>query len=324
MPDNLVLFSIVAFTALLVAELLYFKLAVRFNIIDKPNERSSHTSLTIRGGGIVFVLAGLGYFAYSGFQHPLFWSGFALISAISFLDDVLTLSSKVRMPVQLFSVILMIAEVETGFVLIPFMIALILITGVINAYNFMDGINGMTAGYSLVALISLLVINQQLEYLENELIVVLISADLVFAMFNFRKKARCFAGDIGSVGMAFIVTFLVYRLIRFTGNPLYIMLFAVYGVDSVLTILYRLRRKENIFEAHRSHVYQWLVKPGSFSHLQVSSIYMSLQVLISLGVILLKDESNAIQAMYACAVLLCLSLGYLMIKINYKKRFELV
>ena len=314
----------VSFIALLISELVYFRIADRYNIIDKPNERSSHTLITIRGGGIVFVLAGLGYFIYAGFTNPWYWFGFLLIAVVSFVDDIVTLSSRVRMPLQFLAVVFMVIDVMPSFDFLTFIIALILITGVINAYNFMDGINGITAGYSLVVLVSLFALNSIVHFADPELIVVFIIADLVFAFFNFRKRAKCFAGDVGSVSMAFVVTYLTFQLIMSTGNLIYILLLAVYGVDSVLTILYRLRKKENIFEAHRSHVYQWLVKPGPYTHLQVSTLYMIVQGAISIGIIYFSTKSTLIQILYSTTVLLMLSVLYIGIKHHYKKRFGLV
>ena len=324
MADQALFLAGAAFIVLIVAELLYFKIADRFNIIDKPNERSSHTQITIRGGGIVFVLAGLVYFVYSVFQLPVFWLAFLAISAISFADDILTLSSKVRMPVQLGAVALMIYAVLPEFNILWFAVALVLITGIINAYNFMDGINGITAGYSLVALVALYVLNVEIDFAPAALIALFIIADLVFSIFNFRTKAKCFAGDVGSVSIAFVVVYLIFSLIVKTGNPLFIMLLAVYGVDSVLTILVRLSKRENIFEAHRSHVYQWLVKPGPFSHLQVSAIYMVVQALISLTVIAVHTSSASTQWGVAVGILLALAIAYFLIKKRYKSKFGLV
>jgi UDP-GlcNAc:undecaprenyl-phosphate GlcNAc-1-phosphate transferase len=313
------------FILLFIAEIVYFKIADKFNIIDKPNKRSSHTQLTIRGGGIVFLLAGLIFAVYSGFELPWLWIGFILIASISFIDDLKTLSSSIRLPVQLVAVMFLIYQCFGREVsLWIWLAALILATGIINAYNFMDGINGITAGYSLVFLMSIILLNQQLSFTDDALLIAFVTADIVFGVFNFRIRARCFAGDVGSVSIAFIVVFLLFSLIQSTQNFFYIMLLAVYGVDSVLTIVYRLRNGENIFQAHRSHLYQWLVNPGSFNHLQISGLYMAIQAMISLGVILLKDASLQLQVSFSVLVLFGLGIAYVAIKSYYKRKYELV
>jgi len=305
--------------------LLYFRLADKFNIIDKPNERSSHSKITIRGGGVAYLIAGIAFVLYTGFTFPWFWTGFFIIAALSFVDDIKTLSSKVRLPLQLLAVLMLLYQGMQGdqSILIWF-VALIIATGIINAYNFMDGINGITAGYSFVVLSSLLMLNQKMSFVDDAFIITFIIADVVFAFFNFRKKAKCFAGDVGSVSIAFVIVFLLLKVIMQTGNIFYILFLAVYGVDSVLTIIYRLKKRENIFEAHRSHLYQWLVKPGPFTHLQIAGIYMLIQAIISLGVILLADASMVTQLLFSAVSLLVLAVVYISIKLNYKTKYGLV
>lgn len=164
-------------------------------------------------------------------------------------------------------------------------IALIICTGLINAYNFMDGINGITTGYSLAVLIPLLIVCMCTgvgQYIEPAFIIVIILAALIFGYFNYRRVARCFAGDIGSVSMAFIITFIVGKLILATGDLSYLVLLAVYGVDSILTIVHRLMLHENIFRAHRKHMYQLMANELGMSHVLVSTIYVLVQLGISL------------------------------------------
>jgi UDP-GlcNAc:undecaprenyl-phosphate/decaprenyl-phosphate GlcNAc-1-phosphate transferase len=276
----------ILFAICILSLLAYFRLAAHFNIIDKPNERSSHTQVTIRGGGIVFLIAGLAYALYAGWPDPLFWLGLFIMGLLSFFDDILTLSSKLRLPLQLLSTGLMlfaVLGVDAPWWL--YGIALIVSTGIINAYNFMDGINGITAAYSAVVLLSLAVVNHWVPFVDNDLIYTFFIASLVFGFFNFRKKARCFAGDVGSVSMAFVVVYLLLKLMVATQSVWWILLLLVYGVDTVLTIVRRLLRKENIFEAHRQHLYQWMTRPGPFTHLQVAGLYAVMQALVSGGLI---------------------------------------
>jgi len=281
------------FLLLFVAELAYFRAANHFNIIDKPNQRSSHTRITLRGGGVVFYIGALLYFVLQGFQYPWFFGGLTMLSLISFADDVRPQSSKFRLLIHFTAMGLMFYQ--WGLFELPWyfsVCALVVSTGILNAYNFMDGINGITGGYSLVVAGALLYINiYRVQFIDNELIYYVILSLLVFNYFNFRTKARCFAGDVGSISIAFILLFLLGKLIIATNDISYIVLLAVYGVDTVLTIIRRLLLKENIFEAHRKHVYQLLANEIKLPHVWVSSLYALLQALIIVGCMLLEPYS---------------------------------
>ncbi len=267
--------------------LVYFRIAEKFNIIDKPNERSSHTKTTIRGGGIIFLISiiSLGIIEHE-YLIPVL--GAAIIGTISFLDDRITLSSRVRILFHLVAVTLMFYALPT-FGIMPWwgvIILYILVIGVINAYNFMDGINGITGLYSLVVLGGLQYVNlMQFSFIEPDMIWLPMISCLVFLYFNFRKKAKCFAGDVGSVTMAFWIIMLLLQLIIKTNNYSYILFLSIYGVDAVLTIIHRLILKQNIFEAHRLHFYQILANDRKTPHLIVSSLYGILQLLIIVMII---------------------------------------
>lgn len=269
--------------------LLYFRIADRYNIIDRPNERSSHTEVTIRGGGIIFLFAALTVLIL----HPEFWMpvlGLFIIGTISFIDDRITLSGKVRIIFHLAAVTLMFLFLGT-FPAFPWWISIalyILVIGIINAYNFMDGINGITGLYSLVVLGGLQYVNYHItEFIEPDMIWFPILACIVFLFFNFRKRARCFAGDVGSVTIAFWIIFLLLKLMTVSENYAYILFLGVYGVDAVLTIIHRLGLKQNIFDAHRLHFYQILANEQKWSHLLVSTLYALVQLGIIVAVVFL-------------------------------------
>ena len=301
--------------ALFLLELLYFKIADRFNIIDKPNERSSHSSITLRGGGIIFYLAVLIYFISSDFQYPWFFLGLTMMTIISFLDDIFTLSNKLRLLVHFSAVLLMAYQLQVFampwyYLLITF----IVIVGVINAYNFMDGINGITVSYSLSVAGLLILVNQHLRFIEQDFLIYTVLSLLVFAFFNFRTKAKCFAGDVGSVAIAFILLFALGKLIIQTENLIYILFLAVYGVDAVWTILRRLYLKENIFEAHRSHLYQFLGNEAKVNKLAISFAYGFIQFIIGYLVILFSSAELTMQLIFSGSVLVVLSTCYLILK----------
>lgn len=315
---------IVVLAILFIAELVYFKIADKYNIIDKPNERSSHTQVTLRGGGVVFYFGALAYFIYSGFQYPYFILGLTAITVISFLDDIFTLSNKIRLLIHLGSVLLMFYQWDlfelSWLWILP---ALIGVIGTINAYNFMDGINGITAWYSIVVLALLAMVNDTVHFVDSNLIIYTMLAAAVFAFFNFRAKAKAFAGDVGSVSMAFIVVFLLGQLIITTGNFTYILFLAVYGIDAVWTIVRRALRKENIFKAHRSHLYQYLSNEAGVNKLYVAFGYGIIQYFIGSAAIALTKENTTVQIGISIGILIVLSIAYLLLKRRVIKRFKI-
>lgn len=276
---------IILISTLFLLELIYFRIANHFNIIDKPNERSSHTKITLRGGGIIFYIGVFLYFFLNGFPYPWFFIGLTLISMISFIDDIRPLSAKIRLVIHFIALLFLFNQLELfHFDWWYIVIALILCVGIINAYNFMDGINGITGGYSLVLILGLLYVNLQIvHFVSNSLLLYILCSILVFNFFNFRKKAKCFAGDIGSVSIAFILLFVLGKLVIQTNDLSYLIFLVVYGIDSVFTIIHRLLLKENISEPHRKHAYQIMANELKISHLIVSFIYMALQAVIILG-----------------------------------------
>jgi UDP-N-acetylmuramyl pentapeptide phosphotransferase/UDP-N-acetylglucosamine-1-phosphate transferase len=282
------------FPVLALLILLYFRLAVQFKIIDKPNQRSSHSRITIRGAGIIFPIAILLQALFSGFQYPLFTSGLLLISIVSFYDDLKPLSNKIRLLIHLIAVSLLFMQTDLlaypVWIIIP---VYILVIGTINAYNFMDGINGITGAYSLITILSLYFINEtHLVFVLNEWLIIVAISLLTFNFFNFRKKAKCFAGDVGSVSMAFIIIFFVSLLILKAQDLKYIGLLLFYGLDTVSTLIFRLIRRENIFEAHRSHFYQYLTNVKGWPHLRVATLYLLAQLMVN--ILILYSDWNLV------------------------------
>ena len=276
-------------------ELLYFKIADKCNIIDKPNERSSHTTIVLRGGGVVFSLSMIAWAVLMVVQggdivpYLPFLCGLVLIAGVSFWDDVHSLPDSVRLVAQFVAMALMfwsmgILHWEMWWIVI---LALIVCVGATNVINFMDGINGITAGYALAVLVPLGLLNVAVGFIETSYLVVAMLGVLVFCWFNFRPKgkAKCFAGDVGSIGIAFIMLFALGRLIVQTGDVTYLVLLLVYGVDGCLTIAHRIMLHEHLGQAHRKHAYQLMANELGMSHVVVSLLYMCIQLVISLGFI---------------------------------------
>ena len=270
---------------LFVLENIYFKIAKRYNILDVPNVRSSHHTITLRGGGVIFYLGVLVHGLIFDFFAPWFLCGLTLVALVSFIDDMHPLSAKVRLLIQTFSLLLLLLqlgvhEVSWGYVVVALFVGL----AILNIYNFMDGINGITGGYSLVILVSLAYVNAEvISFTEQSFIYTMICSVLVFDFFNFRKRAKCFAGDVGSVSIAFVVLFLIGSLILQTKDFSWLVLLVVYGVDSVLTIVHRLLLHENIGLPHRKHLYQIMVNELRIPHVVVSLVYMIVQIVIIIG-----------------------------------------
>lgn len=279
------MYYIIILVLLFLAELFYFRIADKCNIIDKPNERSSHTRITLRGGGIIFYFGVLTYFLTSHFEYPWFMLALTLITFISFVDDIRSTSQVLRLVFHFSAMALMFYQ--WGLFSLPWwtlLVALIVCTGIINAYNFMDGINGITGGYSLVVLVALAYINEAVvSFVEQDFILTVLCSVFVFNFFNFRKRAKCFAGDVGSVCIAFVLLFFIGKLVIRTEDFSWIILLAVYGVDSVLTIIHRLMLHENIGLPHRKHLYQIMANELKIPHVVVSSVYMLVQALVIVG-----------------------------------------
>ncbi|MCW3093133.1 MAG: UDP-GlcNAc--UDP-phosphate GlcNAc-phosphate transferase [Ferruginibacter sp.] len=301
---------ILALVILMIAELVYFKIAVHFNIIDKPNERSSHSVPTIRGGGIIFLLAAILFFLLNGYSYPFFLTAMLASGIISFVDDVRTLNNGLKFSVHLMSVLLIFWQCGLLTTLSPlYLIAIgIVIIGIINAYNFMDGINGITGLYSLAVIVPLLLTetNGKLHSLE----LVSIAALLAFNFFNARKKARCFAGDVGGISLAILIVFLLILRIQHTNNFIYIGLLLIYGIDSVYTIAQRIYQKENIFKPHRKHLYQYFSNEKGIPHLLVSVVYAFIQLLINLTIVY-----GYVNFPSLLILLIILSIGYWALKV---------
>ncbi len=300
---------------LVVVELVYFKVADKFNIIDKPNLRSSHTHITLRGGGIIFLFGAWLWVAFFGLQYPWFMAGLTLIAIISFIDDVHSVPNWARLLVQFTAMFLMFHElgILQWNMWWAVLVAWSVWVGIINADNFMDGINVITGAYSLAVLLPLLYVNAKTPFIDMPFLLVTGLAILVFCFFNFRKKAKCFAGDVGAIGVAFILIFAVGKLMVVENDLTYIVFFTIYGVDTVLTICHRIMLHEHLGEAHRKHAYQIMANELKIPHMVVSTLYMVLQLLISFGMILLPMK----HWVYMCIVFVIFGSAYLLFMWKY-------
>ena len=279
------------FVILIIFELIYFRIADKYDIIDKPNERSSHTKSTLLGGGIIFRAAAL-LFLITNFSYAGAWfvAGLILISVVSFTDDRRGLSRRIRLVGHLLAMTcsFILTNVFNIYPWWAIVIAYIVFVGIVNMYNFMDGINGITGLYSIAVLAMLQYVNLYITpFVSPDAMWYPIIACIVFLYFNFRKNARAFAGDVGSISIAFWIVTMLLLLILKTNNLIWLGFLMVYGVDGVCTILHRLYLKQNIFDPHRLHFYQVLANDQKMDHRVVSVIYFVVQLIVSASIIFL-------------------------------------
>ena len=331
---------ILIFLLLLAAELIYFRIADKYNIIDKPNQRSSHTTIVLRGGGIIFLIGAWVWSAFFGFDYPWFLAGLTLVAGVSFVDDIRSLPDSVRLVAQFAAAAMAFYQLdilhwEMWWIVL---VALVVYVGATNVINFMDGINGITAGYALAVLVPLGLLNTNYHelatnlttnyssivssdgmFVDQSLIVASIIAALVFCIFNFRPKgkAKCFAGDVGSIGIAFIMLFLLGNVIIKTEDITWLIFLLVYGVDGCLTIIHRIMLHENLGEAHRKHAYQIMANELKIGHVKVTLLYMIMQLAVSLGFIYLCPNTVLYHWMYLIGALAVLAIAYVLFMKKY-------
>jgi len=281
-------------------EIIYIKIAKKKNIIDIPNHRSSHITPTLRGGGVVFVFAILLYgIIYSKTLDVVaFFIPVLLVAIISFLDDIIILSSKTRILIHIGAFTLLfyglkILHFNTGSSIAILGFTYIFSLGFLNIYNFMDGINGITFLNALITYSSFLYLNDKyIHFTDSNLLIFLIIASIIFGFFNFRKKAICFAGDIGSITIGFSIIYFIIKLFLISKNPLVFGLLFVYLLDGGWTIVQRLINKENIFKPHKNHLYQKYANNKNIPHLKVATYYFLVQLVINTIVIFSLDYNS--------------------------------
>lgn len=331
---------IIIFVLLLVAELVYFRIADKCNIIDKPNQRSSHSTIVLRGGGIIFLIGAWVWSLFFGFDYPWFLAGLTLVAGVSFVDDIRSLPDSIRLVAQFAAAAMAFYQLdilhwEMWWIVL---VALIVYVGATNVINFMDGINGITAGYALAVLVPLGLLNTNYHelamnlatncssivssdgvFVDQSLIVAAIIAAVVFCIFNFRPKgkAKCFAGDVGSIGIAFIMLFLLGNVIIKTEDITWLIFLLVYGVDGCLTIVHRIMLHENLGEAHRKHAYQIMANELKIGHVKVTLLYMAMQLAVSLGFVYLCPNTPLCHWMYFVGALAVLCIAYVLFMKKY-------
>jgi UDP-N-acetylmuramyl pentapeptide phosphotransferase/UDP-N-acetylglucosamine-1-phosphate transferase len=314
---------IIVFLVLLLLALIYIRTATKYGIVDRPNDRSSHSEVTVRGGGIIFPIAVLLWWMVSDFLNTWMVLGLVWISVVSLLDDMFTLSRKLRFGIQFLALTMAFYDLgvfeQKPFWALPILYFVAL--GIINAINFMDGINGITGLYFLVFFGSILAINQFMPIFENDLIQYIILSILVFLIFNLRKKALMFAGDIGSISLAYLAIYFLTKWYLASGEWTIILFLLVYGTDSFLTLGQRLLRGENVALPHRSHLYQLLVNQLKKEHVIISLLFALIQFALNFSLFIYPQSVPT--PLMAAIILVVSAVFYLFTKKTIQKKFDL-
>jgi UDP-N-acetylmuramyl pentapeptide phosphotransferase/UDP-N-acetylglucosamine-1-phosphate transferase len=303
MPSTAI--AIGSFLMLLLCEIIYIAFAKRHNIGIRPG---SHKPIS--GGGIVFIVAAwISYIItlpHSTSEVICILICASILAIISFIDDIFSISPWGRLIVHIATVaapLLLIASDTDIHILCIFMI-LIAGTATINMYNFMDGINGMTAAYSVVTLLSIGFFSLHCQQMPQVLTALLLIATIVFSIFNFRKHELCHCGDVGSIVMGFFILYLIASLIRNTTDFSYVSLLWVYIIDSGYTVIARALKGENIIRGHRQHLYQIITDKYRVPHLYTATTYAIIQLAINAGLAVIPQHMHIGYAISTFTVLL--------------------
>lgn len=262
---------------------------------------------------MVYYIAVLGGVAVAPRGCAGFFIGATILSAISFADDLRPLGVLLRMCMQFIAVWWMMYDLPLPSAIPWWAVAAAAVcaVGLINAWNFMDGINGLNGAYTALTLGSFLFIQHIIDIaiVPSALLVCGLLASAVFLYCNFRRSPLCFAGDVGSVTSAALVLYPLMMLISRTGSLIWLGLVAVYGVDVVLTLIRRITMGCNIFQAHRMHLYQRLANECGLGHLKVALVYVAVQAAVNIGLLLWPFNPY----LYLGAVISLLSAGYFIV-----------
>lgn len=296
----LIIFSLnIVFSVCLIE--LYKKLVNKFKILfDVPNMRSSHSRAIPRGGGIAIVISFVCILPMLNIiNNPSiigYLCGGAIIALVGFLDDILGLKSIMKIlgmvlasicPIIFGNYLHYLDIIHSEPVLI--ILSIIWIYGMINAFNFMDGIDGLIPGVS--AVFSMFIFGYGIiSGNAFAIIIALITASscISFMLFNY-NPASIFLGDIGSMFLGYNFALLSIMVVNQSGNkiPIYmfIMLFSLIIYDAMVTFIKRGIQGKNVLSAHREHLYQRLIIIG-YSQRKISILFYSLSIIFGIGSLL--------------------------------------
>ncbi len=278
--------------------------ARRWRLVDEPNHRSSHSVATPRGGGVAVAVAASVALLSLGWsdEGALLCAGALVLGAVGLVDDRWNLPAGIRLIAQI--VVPTAVLVGIGPVAFWLPVAVVFVAGYTNAFNFMDGINGISGLQTVVVggYLALLAADAGLDQLEIAGLVVVGSA-AGFLPYN-AVRALVFLGDVGSYFLGFWLSSLAVLVVDSGVSVLVVAAgFLLYGADTSVVLARRLWRRERVTEAHREHAYQRLVQYG-LSHIVVASICAGVTAAACAMMYVVRDDTFEVQALVFGAALL--------------------
>ena len=298
---TLILLGVLTFLGAWLSSYLVQRYAVQLHLVQVPNHRSSHTQPTPHGGGIGIIVGFLGasfwLLGQEQLNYPLFLTVMALaliIALTSLLDDLFHLPIYLRLSIHVLASLSLMLGLSNlafyhpldlfGLPLWAVMLGVVLISsGWINVFNFMDGIDGLAATQAIFMLVavSILSLSQHPDLYQHAIwlwMLYLVAATLGFLMLNW-SPAKIFMGDVGSTFLAFMLVFfaLISLYLHWLNYAVWAILAALFISDASVTLMRRILSKQAWTQAHRSHAYQHLAQRWQ-SHQKVTLLYLLINI----------------------------------------------
>lgn len=299
---------------------LYIKVARQFGWKVLSETRDQYGKHVVSGAGFIFPLSIFLIFLISeSLAFEPWMPGLICLTLLSWIDDFRNLPALLRLIIHIFCIATwLISSPVPEIAWLWILVILFAGTGWMNAFNFMDGINGMMVMMSLVSLATFYLVIESGQL--RVFIISQIIAVLILAYYNLRNKAIAFAGDVGSITMGFFLGYLMCQLILSTGRWEYVFFFLVYAVDASLTILIRIFKKENILQPHEQHLYQIIRKAFPHKVLLISSVYAIYQLVLNILTIgMIKFEFASFTVLSLVFIINVLIYSYLRIYFSRKQ-----
>ncbi len=305
MPDNY-FYDFLSFLIGGLGAWLIYKYGVKLGLADIPNERSSHSNIVPKGGGIGILVSFISFSLYFSIDI-FFWVPALIISCVSFFGDKHPISSKFRLCVQFFcSFVFLIGlfyirQVDLVIYIIIFPISIFMV-GTTNFYNFMDGINGISGLNAVVGFFFTGYYGLILGFEDKYILLcgVIVFSCIGFLFFNF-PKAKVFMGDVGSILLGFVFACMVI-LFSSSETDFFVLcsfLFLFY-IDELSTLAVRIKNRDKLDKPHRKHLYQLLANELETSHWKISLIYTIIQIIVSASVLLFRQNIHCVILLIIC------------------------
>jgi Fuc2NAc and GlcNAc transferase len=301
------------------------KFGRRLGLMDRPNSRSSHDVPTPKGGGVGLLAA----FLLAAFWLNIsaaFWLPLAAVSLVGLLADRINIGPKLRLLIHFLAAFLLVLSVFHNpeariapLLLIPFWA--IFIVGTANFYNFMDGINGISA---ITGTVAFGLITLKLILSGRSDIYAVLSGSMVAACIGFLPlnlvKAKVFMGDVGSILLGFAFAGYVFAYTSDLTDFICMTAFLIpFYIDELTTMVVRIKDKEHLFEPHRRHVNQLLANEGGIAHWKVSCGYGLLQLFIGLSILFAFRSSTPLAVSLFLFYIAALSIASFLLRRRYEQ-----